>query len=121
MFEKLLVSIPEIFTVFNHSWLQIINAFAAGIVFAAVYLYTGSFLVNLGYNAVYDILAFLVTGSTVMTVPHIFDWEYLFITTLIYLAFAFFLLSSKRKSVIAYNLQQRGLENKHGASDLTFS
>ena len=100
--------------------LQMINAFAAGIVFAAVYLYTGSFLVNLGYHAVYDILAFLATGSTVMTVPHIFDWEYLFITTLIYLAFAFFLLSGKRKSVIEYNLQQWGLENNHAASDLTF-
>ena len=100
--------------------LQMINAFAAGIVFAAVYLYTGSFLVNLGYHAVYDILAFLATGSTVMTVPHIFDWEYLFITTLIYLAFAFFLLSGKRKSVIEYNLQQRGLENTHGVNKLTF-
>ena len=105
---------------FSATILQIINAFAAGIVFAAVYLYTGSFLVNMGYHAVYDILAFLATGSTVMTVPHIFDWEYLFIATLIYLTFAFFLLSGKRKSVIEYNLQQRGLENTHGVNKLTF-
>ena len=105
---------------FSATILQIINAFAAGIVFAAVYLYTGSFLVNMGYHAVYDILAFLATGSTVMTVPHIFDWEYLFIATLIYLTFAFFLLSGKRKSVIEYNLQQWGLENNHGVSKLTF-
>ena len=101
--------------------LQMINAFAAGIAFSAIYLYTGSFFVNIVYHAVYDILAFLAAGTTVMTVPRVFDWQYLFITTLIYLAFAFFLLSGKRKSVIEYNLQQWGLENKHGASELTFS
>ena len=100
--------------------LQMINAFAAGIAFSAIYLYTGSFFVNIVYNAVYDILAFLAAGTTVMTVPRVFDWQYLFITTLIYLAFAFFLLSGKRKSVIEYNLEQNKLADNHGVYGLSF-
>ena len=100
--------------------LQMINAFAAGIAFSAIYLYTGSFFVNIVYHAVYDILAFLAAGTTVMTVPRVFDWQYLFITTLIYLAFAFFLLSGKRKSVIEYNLEQNKLADNHGVYGLSF-
>ena len=96
LFEKLLVSIPEIFTVFNHSWLQIINSFATGVVFATVYLYTILFLVKMGYHAVYDIL-FLTTVSTVMTGPNALNWQYLILTTSIYLIlpFSYYQVSEK--------------------------
>lgn len=90
-----------------------INASVAGITFAANYLYTGSFFINMGYHAVFDILAF---GTTVMTNPTVFEWQYLILTTLIYLTFLFFLLSG----VNEYSLQQWRLADNHGVSKLTF-
>lgn len=96
--------------------LQMINASVAGITFAANYLYTGSFFINMGYHAVFDILAFLAFGTTVMTNPTVFEWQYLILTTLIYLTFLFFLLSG----VDEYSLQQWRLADNHGVSKLTF-
>ena len=89
--------------------LQMIDASVAGIAFAAIYLYTGSFFINIGYHAVFDILVFLASGTTVMINPTVFEWQYLILTTLVYLAFSVFLLSGKRKSVIEYNMKQWGL------------
>lgn len=86
--------------------LQMINASVAGITFAAIYLYTGSFFINMGYHAVFDVLAFLASGTTVMTNPTVFEWQYLILIALVYLAFSFFLLSGKRKNVVEYNMQQ---------------
>ena len=100
--------------------LQMINASVAGITFAAIYLYTGSFFINMGYHAVFDILAFLASGTTTMTNPTVFEWQYLILTTLAYLAFSFFLLSGKRKNVVEYNMEQWGLADNYGVYGLNF-
>ena len=100
--------------------LQMINASVAGITFAAIYLYTGSFFINMGYHAVFDILAFLASGTTTMTNPTVFEWQYLILTTLAYLAFSFFLLSGKRKNVVEYNIEQWGLADNYGVYGLNF-
>ena len=74
----------------------------------------------MGYHAVFDILAFLASGTTTMTNPTVFEWQYLILTTLAYLAFSFFLLSGKRKNVVEYNMEQWGLADNYGVYGLNF-
>ncbi|WEV36165.1 CPBP family intramembrane glutamic endopeptidase [Lactobacillus sp. ESL0677] len=88
---------------------QAINAFCSGIVFAAIYLYTNSILVTIIYHSIFDLAAFVTSNQIIMPVPTTFDLQETILFCIIYLIFACFLLSGKRKNVILLNLKERKL------------
>lgn len=92
--------------------LQVINAMTVGILFSALYLYTGTIISNIAYHFLYDLAGMIASGSISMLSPTIFDWQLLIFIVLIYLGLALFLVTGKRKKVVEYNLNLQGLNKK---------
>lgn len=92
--------------------LQVIQAMAAGILFSAFYLYTGTIISNIAYHFLYDLAGMITSGSILMLRPTIFDWQLSIFIVLIYLGLALFLVTGKRKKVVEYNLKFQGLNKK---------
>lgn len=92
--------------------LQVINAMTVGILFSALYLYTGTIISNIAYHFLYDLAGMIASGSTSMLSPTIFDWQLLISIVLIYLGLSLFLVTGKRKKVVEYNLNLQGLNKK---------
>lgn len=88
---------------------QMLGACCAGFVFAAIYLYSDSILISMGYHALYDTAMAITAGSLTMTSPSMFDWQETILLAIIDIIFAYFLISGSRKDTIEYNLRCRKL------------
>ncbi|WEV43230.1 CPBP family intramembrane metalloprotease [Lactobacillus sp. ESL0684] len=94
---------------FNATIQQALSAATSGIVYAAIYLYTGSLLISIIYHTLFDISGFTTAGTMIMTAPANYDWQLTLFFAIIYFALAYFLISGKRKKVVEDNLRQHGL------------
>ncbi|WEV51128.1 CPBP family intramembrane metalloprotease [Lactobacillus sp. ESL0731] len=88
---------------------QMLFACCSGFVFAAIYLYSDSILISIGYHALFDAAAAVTTGALIMKSPSVFDWQETILLAIIDIIFAYFLISGSRKSTIIYNLKRRRL------------
>ncbi|MDF7682448.1 CPBP family intramembrane metalloprotease [Lactobacillus sp. ESL0679] len=88
---------------------QMLFACCSGFVFAAIYLYSDSILISIGYHALFDAAAAITTGSLIMFSPSTFDWQITIFLAVIDIIFAYFLISGSRKDTIISNLKHRKL------------
>ncbi|WEV36992.1 CPBP family intramembrane glutamic endopeptidase [Lactobacillus sp. ESL0677] len=88
---------------------QMLFACCSGFVFAAIYLYSDSILISMGYHALFDAAAAVTSGSLIMFSPAAFDWQITISLAIIDIIFAYFLISGSRKSTIISNLKRRKL------------
>lgn len=85
---------------------QAISAAAAGCLLATLYLYTNSLLWPILYHVGIDSLSMMASGSTLMSRTDTFDWQLTILTGIIYILISIFLLTGKRKKVIARNFTE---------------
>lgn len=85
---------------------QILSAISSGLIFSAIYLYTNSILISIIYHALFDILAFISSGSLAMMAPNAYDLQVAIFFFFLYSAIAAFLLTGKRQEVVKANLAQ---------------
>lgn len=86
---------------------QTLSAAAAGSLFAAIYLYTKSFLWPVLFHAGVDSLEFVSSGSQSMTSPTgAFDWQISLAVNILFILVAIFLLTGKRGQTVKDNFPE---------------
>lgn len=86
---------------FTMTTLQVINAFALGLFFTVVYLYTGQLWLTMLMHFFLDWLSFTISGTTVMAgQPSAMDWVTLGVEVILFVGISIWMMFGNRRHVL---------------------